>query len=122
MSLTLVAEAVAIDKLIGIYTDIKNTKNKKELFKKDNDLWLKNEVFGENYRYIGNNTFKYPGEPAGSHASLQFELLSSGDIKLTISTLFYEPKIISNNFNIRCVGKDSKSCGGIFKRQIRLSC
>lgn len=84
MSLTLAAEAVAIDKLIGIYTDIKNPKNKKELFKKDNDLWLKNEVFGENYRYIGNNTFEYPGEPAGSHASLQFELLSSGEIKLTI--------------------------------------
>jgi len=70
MSLTLAAEAVAIDKLTGIYTNIKN------------------EVFGENYRYIGNNTFEYPGEPAGSHASLQFELLSSGDIKLTITDVW----------------------------------
>ena len=84
MSLTLAAEAVAIDKLIGVYTNMKDPKNKKELFKKDNDLWLKNEVFGENYRYIGNNTFEYPGEPAGSYASLQFELLGSNDIKLTI--------------------------------------
>ena len=69
-------------------TNIKDAKNKKELFKKDNDLWLKNEVFGENYRYIGNNTFEYPGEPTGSHASLQFELLSSGDIKLTITDVW----------------------------------
>jgi protocatechuate 3,4-dioxygenase beta subunit len=88
MSLTLTAEAVAIDKLIGVYTNIKDAKDKKELFKKDNDLWLKNEVFGENYRYIGNNTFEYPGEPAGSHASLQFELLSAGDIKLTITDVW----------------------------------
>jgi hypothetical protein len=88
MSLTLAAEAVAIDKLTGVYTDTRNPKNTKELFKKDNDLWLKNEVFGENYRYIGNNTFEYPGEPAGSHASLQFELLSSGGIKLTITDVW----------------------------------
>ena len=38
--------------------------------------------------YLGNNTFEYPGEPTGSHASLQFELLSSGDIKLTITDVW----------------------------------
>jgi protocatechuate 3,4-dioxygenase beta subunit len=85
MSVTLAAEAEALDKLTGIYTDIQDKKNKKELFKKDNDLWVKNEVFGEYYKYIGNNTFEYPGEPAGNHDSLQFELLSSGDINLTIT-------------------------------------
>ena len=69
-------------------SNMKDPKNKKELFKKDNDLWLKNEVFGENYRYIGKNTFEYPGEPAGSYASLQFELLSSNDIKLTIKDVW----------------------------------
>ncbi|MEO6731289.1 MAG: hypothetical protein ABIN01_08725, partial [Ferruginibacter sp.] len=88
MSLKLAAEAVVIDKLIGVYTNIKAPKNKKELFKKDNDLWLKNEIFGENYRYIGNNTFECPGEPAGSYASLQFELLPSDDIKLTIKDVW----------------------------------
>ncbi len=88
MSISLAAEAVAIDKLIGVYTNIKDANNKKELFKKDNDLWLKNEVFGENYRYIGNNTFEYPGEPAGSYASLQFELMASGDIKFTIKDVW----------------------------------
>ena len=66
----------------------KDLKNKNELFKKENDLWLKNEVFGENYKYIGNDTFEYPGEPTGSHASLQFELLSSGDNKLTITDVW----------------------------------
>lgn len=88
MSLTLAAEEVAINKLTGLYTDINDPKSKKELFKKDSDLWVKNEVFGEYYRYIGNNIFEYPGEPAGSHSSLQFELLSSGDIKLTITDVW----------------------------------
>lgn len=88
MALTLAAEAVAIDKLVGTYTDKKDTKNKKELFKKDNDLWLKNEVFGEAYKYVGNNKFEYPGMPSGSFASLQFELMASGDIQLTIKDVY----------------------------------
>ena len=67
---------------------LKTPKIKKELFKKENDLWVKNEVFGENYRYIGNNTFEYTGEPVGSHASLQFELLSDGGIKLIITDVW----------------------------------
>jgi protocatechuate 3,4-dioxygenase beta subunit len=41
MARTLAAEAVAIDKLTGTYTDKKDPARKKELFKKDNDLWLK---------------------------------------------------------------------------------
>jgi len=88
MSLTLAAEAVAIDKLVGIYSNTKDPKNKLELFKKENDLWVKNEVFGENYRYVGNNTFEYPGEPAGSHASLQFELMPDGGIKLIMTDVW----------------------------------
>ena len=88
MSSTLAAEVVAIDKLTGVYTNITDPKNKKELFKKDNDLWLKNEVFGENYRYIGKNTFECPGIPAGSQSTLQFELMASGDIRLTISDVW----------------------------------
>ena len=83
MALTLGVEAVAIDKLIGSYTSVKEAKNKIELFKKDNDLWLKNEVFGEGYRYVGNNTFECPGEPDGSNATLVFNLKLSGEIELT---------------------------------------
>ena len=88
MSLTLAAEAVAIDKITGVYTNIKDAKDKKEFFKKDNELWMKNDVFGENYRYLGNNTFEYPGDPAGSHTTLQFELMASGDIKFTIKEVW----------------------------------
>lgn len=88
MALTLAAEAVAIDKLTGTYTDKKDPARKKELFKKDNDLWLKNEVFGEPYQYVGNNRFESPGMPAGSHASLQFELKASGDIEMTIEDVY----------------------------------
>jgi catechol 1,2-dioxygenase len=83
MALTLGVEAVAIDKLIGTYSNVKDAKDKIELFKKDNDLWVKNEVFGEGYRYIGNNTFEYPGEPDGSQGSLVFDLKLSGEIELT---------------------------------------
>jgi catechol 1,2-dioxygenase len=94
MSLTLAAEAVAIDKLTGAYTNINDPKSKKEFFKKHNGLWLKNEVFGENYVYVGNNTFEYPGMPEGSHDSLQFELMASGDVRLTIKEVVWGTTVI----------------------------
>jgi hypothetical protein len=45
MALTLGVEAVAIDKLIGTYSNVNDANDKRQLFKKDNELWLKNEVF-----------------------------------------------------------------------------
>jgi catechol 1,2-dioxygenase len=101
MSLTLAAEAVAIDKLTGAYTNINDPKSKKEFFKKGNDLWLKNEVFGENYVYVGNNTFEYPGMPEGSHDSLQFELMASGDVRLTIKEVVWGATVIPGGIYLK---------------------
>ena len=82
MSEKLAASPDSIDKLIGIYTDEKDPKEKTEFFKKDNLLWLKNEVYGMNFEYTGDNTFIYPGLAKGS-ISLHFDILPSGAIKLT---------------------------------------
>jgi catechol 1,2-dioxygenase len=83
MSEILPAEPAAIDKLSGIYIDEKEKDKKIEFFKKNNLLWMKNEVFGENFEYSGNNTFEYPGLPEGMYATLNFEIMPAGSIKLT---------------------------------------
>ncbi len=41
---TLAVEPAALDKLTGVYIDEKDKSNK-TFFKKNNALWLKNEVF-----------------------------------------------------------------------------
>lgn len=92
MSENLLAESSAIDKLVGAYIDEKDSKNKNEFFKKDNTLWMKNELFGENLDYIGNNTFILPGIDSKLELTFHFELLSSGSSKLTISSLNKEGK------------------------------
>ena len=83
MSNILPVEAPAIDKLTGIYIDEKDKDKKIEFFKKNNLLWMKNEVFGENFEYVGNNTFEYPAMPPGTYATLRFEIMPKGSIKLT---------------------------------------
>lgn len=88
MAPTLAIEAVALQKLLGTYTDVDDPNNKKELFEKDNGLWLKNEVFGERYEYMGNNKFEYPGLPDGSYGTLEFELKGNGNIQLTIKEAY----------------------------------
>lgn len=87
LSTRLDAESAAIDKLVGIYIDEKEPGKKIEFFKKNNRLWMKNEVFGENFEYKGNNTFEYPGLPKDMYAILHFEILPSGSTKVTYSTV-----------------------------------
>lgn len=79
----LAAEPAVIDRLTGMYIDEKNKAHTREFFKNDNALWLKNEVYGVGLEYIGNNTFQYPGAPAGSSWTLLFEPQNSGAVKLT---------------------------------------
>lgn len=83
MSPKLAAETAVIDKLTGIYTDEKDKNNKIEIFKKDNLLWMKNEVFGEDFEYMGNNTFQYPNAPQGMSLTLLFEIISRRAVKIT---------------------------------------
>ena len=46
---------------------------------------MKNDVFGDNFEYIGNNTFQYPGVPPETKINwtLRFEIMTSGSVKLT---------------------------------------
>ncbi len=80
-------ETGVIDKLLGTYLEEKSEAGKIELFKKDNQLWKKNEVYGMNFEYIGNNTFEYPGSPQGFLYRLQFEIMKTGVTKLTQTIL-----------------------------------
>ena len=83
MANILAAEPVAIDKLTGVYIDEKDKTKKIEFFKKNNVLWMKNEVYGRNFVYVGNNTFEYPATPKGYESKLHFEIMPSGGVKLT---------------------------------------
>lgn len=78
----LAAEPAVIDKLTGIYTNEKDKTKTIELFKQDNLLWMKNQLFGENLSYSGNNTFELAGMPEGQFEKLHFKILTSGNIQL----------------------------------------
>ena len=82
MSVKLPAETAAIDKLTGVYINEQDKIKKIEFFTKNNTLWMKNEVFGFNFEYIGNNTFHYSGMPEGDSWTLRFEMLPTGSVKL----------------------------------------
>lgn len=86
MSVKLEAEPAAINKLTGIYINENDNNNKDELFVKNNLLWSKNSVFGENLEYIGNNTFQYGGLPTGMSDTLIFEITAGGAVKYTMNS------------------------------------
>ena len=85
MARTLAVEPASIDKLTGTYVHENDPKKTLSLFNNNNSLWLKNEVFGEEYVYAGNNLFVYPSNPEGSFEKLELDISPSGAIKLTRS-------------------------------------
>ena len=85
MSKIIQADPSAIDRITGIYTSEKDKTKKVEFFKKNKLLWQKNEVYGEAYQYIGNNTFEYPGMPKGLFEMLTFEIMGSEAVALTVN-------------------------------------
>ena len=80
----LAAEPASIGKLTGVYTDDKNQNQKLEFFQKDSKLWVKNDVFGVDLEYMDTNKFKPRGMDE-SLISFLFEILSTGEIKVTYS-------------------------------------
>jgi catechol 1,2-dioxygenase len=82
LSEKLLAETAVIDKLTGTYLSDADKGKNVELFKKNNLLWMKNEVYGESFDYQGDNTFIYPSMPPGLYATLRFEWPSSGGLKM----------------------------------------
>ena len=81
-------EPASLDKLVGKYSEEKDKTKTIEFFRYKNSLWKKNDVFGEEFRYIGNNSFECPGVPTGNYDSMAFEILGSGSIKCTLNYLY----------------------------------
>jgi hypothetical protein len=79
LSKKLDAEVAAIEKLQGVYS-FENSDRKIEFFRNGNELWMKNEVYGINLEYVGDNSFRYPmGEEKDVY---RFQLQPDGKIKL----------------------------------------
>jgi protocatechuate 3,4-dioxygenase beta subunit len=83
MTDVLLVEPSSMDKLLGTYINEKDSKDQATFFAKNKTLWMKNELYGMNFNYIGDNSFQYPGIANGSSWTLHFEILSSGGVKLT---------------------------------------
>ena len=77
------ADPAAIDKLTGIYTGTDEKKQQFEFFKRDDQLWLKDDTptGGNPFYYTGNNTFRIYGD----EVSVYFELQADGRTKATTS-------------------------------------
>lgn len=82
MAATLKVESASLDRLTGEYIHEKDPKKTIAFFNNKNGLWLKNEVFGEEYVYSGNNIFTYPSNPDGTYENFQFDFVASGSVKL----------------------------------------
>ncbi|WP_296703266.1 catechol 1,2-dioxygenase [Algoriphagus sp.] len=73
-------EKATLEKLTGSYKSEDAGERNVELFQREGKLWLKNEVFGIVFDYLGDNTFEFPGLHDGSYQRLIF--LSGGSMKL----------------------------------------
>ena len=82
MAAKLAVEPASIGKLTGVYTDEKDQNKKIEFFKKDNKLWIKNEIYGIDLEYIDTNKFR-PRDMTETMMAYFFEILDSGNVKLT---------------------------------------
>lgn len=74
----------SLDKLVGVYVD-KQSGYKEEFFAAKNQLWKKNEVFGEFLSYLGDNNFEQYGLPKEESVVLKFDLLNKNNVNLTIT-------------------------------------
>lgn len=85
MTESLAAEPATLEKLTGEYINETDKTNNTTFFKKDNTLWMQNDLYGLNLSYLGNNTFTFSGMPADLDLRFQFEILGTGSVKLTTS-------------------------------------
>lgn len=76
-------EAATLDKLAGTYKVKTGAKQDVQLFKFENNLWMKNEAFGNKFEYTGNNSFEEANNPPGYYWKLKFEFGEQGVVKLT---------------------------------------
>ena len=97
MNYRLKASYASLGKIVGEYKNDSNDE-RKEFFEKDNVLWMKNEVFGKSFEYIGGSKFEYGGMPSGSHERLHFNFEKDGGITLKMISLWEKGKEINKTF------------------------
>ena len=90
------ASYLAVGKIIGKYKNDTNG-NIVEYFENDGLLWKKNEVYGEYYKYIGDNVFEYGGMYDGLYQRLHFNL-QKDTVKLQFKASYQAGKEIQVSF------------------------
>lgn len=83
MQKQLPADPVALDQLVGRYAG--EGDQRFEFFKHEDQLWLKNDLFGVSLQYLGNNTFEIPGVEQRGSWQIRFDL-QPGEKVQAIST------------------------------------
>lgn len=87
----------SISQIIGVYKNDKTTEIQ-ELFERDGLLWIKNEVFGESFDYVGENKFEYPGMTEGAYRTIQFDLKQKDTTKFILTTTWEAGKETVDSF------------------------
>jgi hypothetical protein len=82
MAEKLLVQPEALKKLSGMYVDEKDAENKIEFFADKSSLWIKNDIYGNNLDYAGNNTFLFAGMPADSAIGFKFEVMKKGAVRM----------------------------------------
>jgi len=81
----------SLERVVGKYRH--QTKDKvKELFQAEGVLWVKNNVYGERFAYVGANKFRYDGMPDELYEVLEFELKKDGTVNLSIISKWEDGK------------------------------
>ncbi|WP_235297683.1 dioxygenase family protein [Portibacter marinus] len=71
----------SLDRIVGKYKMSKGDREM-EFFKHEGQLWMKNEIFGLGFNYVGDNTFVYPG--TSNPNTITFELIEDGGVTANI--------------------------------------
>lgn len=83
MSEILAIEPAALEKIAGVYKNKKDQNIVRETFAKQNELWAKNDVYGQKLYYIGDNTFEYRELAPGETYTVHYEILALGMVEAT---------------------------------------
>ena len=82
MQKELAADPIMLHRLAGSYAPKEGDGRDFELFVHEEQLWLKNELFGQLLLYRGDNTFAPSAGGEWTRARLKFELLADGKVNL----------------------------------------
>ncbi|MCB0670250.1 MAG: catechol 1,2-dioxygenase [Saprospiraceae bacterium] len=85
MQKQLPADPVALTRLAGMYKGEEDRAF--DFFVHEDQLWMRNEVFGQVLRYLGNNTFEPPAGGEWNRPQLKFDIKPDGKVKLAFTIM-----------------------------------